>query len=213
MEPLVIFVCAPQRSGTSCVSGILHYLGIPMGRSWIKANRGNPGGYFEDAALRRISWSAVEETLSPRPRNRRNGVQLLRRWLKRRSSDGPIIGAKYPALSMAIPAVVEAWPNVKFIVPVRDPEASARSMHKCGARSGWRLLNLEAKTERFRQAIAYRDKQLQEFGCDVLRLPFPEFTKDPQGTVKAISEFCGISPSESQVQNAINFINPSFVHF
>ncbi len=213
MESLVIFVCAPQRSGTSCVSGILQNLGVPMGRSWIRANRGNPRGYFEDHGLKRIAWATLAETLDSPKMKHRKLIQMLRRWLAHRSKEGPIIGAKYPALTMAIPHIVQAWPNVRFIVPERDPEACARSMQFGGAKSGWRQLSLEQKTERFRNAIEQRDKHLEELNCTVLRLKFPDFLQQPEATATSILNFCGIQATQKQFQAACQFMNPGFVHF
>jgi hypothetical protein len=42
-----IIVTGTGRSGTSCVAGALHYLGVDMGPPFIPPNHRNPHGYFE----------------------------------------------------------------------------------------------------------------------------------------------------------------------
>ncbi len=43
-----VLVIGVPRSGTSCVAGVLHHLGVPMGERVIPANRWNPRGFFHD---------------------------------------------------------------------------------------------------------------------------------------------------------------------
>ena len=43
-----ILVLGTPRSGTSCVAGILHHLGVVMGEQFLEADDWNPAGYFQD---------------------------------------------------------------------------------------------------------------------------------------------------------------------
>ncbi len=46
-----VVVLGTGRSGPSAVAGILHTLGVSVGRNLLGSNRSNPRGYFEDRDL------------------------------------------------------------------------------------------------------------------------------------------------------------------
>ena len=205
MPNTVIMVCAPQRSGTSCVAGILDAIGVPMGRSWRGADNGNPTGYFEDTLLRDIAQASVPETLEDTRLNTfEDRVQLFRQWAETRSADGPVIGGKYPALCVCVPEIIAAIPNVRFIVPSRSSRDCASSMH---ARR-WAHLSWIEKRLRFQLAINERDDAIAASGIPVLRFPFAEMIQHAGVIVQRIADFCQMPLTAK----AISFIKPQLNH-
>lgn len=201
----VIMICAPQRSGTSCVAGILNALGIPMGFSWRGADNGNPTGYFEDTLLRDIAQASVPETLEDTRLNTfEDRVQLFRQWVEIRSADGPVIGGKYPALCTCVAEIVAAIPDVRFIVPERSSQDCANSMH---ARR-WAHLSWFEKRVRFQMAINQRDADIKASGAPVLRFPFAGMIQQPDVIVRQIAAFCEVPLTAA----AISFIKPQLNH-
>ncbi len=49
--PLAVLVLGPHRSGTSCVTELVHALGFQLGRKLIDAQPDNPRGYWENTAV------------------------------------------------------------------------------------------------------------------------------------------------------------------
>jgi hypothetical protein len=47
----IILVLGMHRSGTSCIAGILHAMGLQMGDNLMQPNNENPKGFFEDSDI------------------------------------------------------------------------------------------------------------------------------------------------------------------
>lgn len=60
LMPLVIAVIGLPRTGTSCIAGVLHKLGIAAGTFFSPPNLNNPKGNFEDMQLKRICCRRVD---------------------------------------------------------------------------------------------------------------------------------------------------------
>lgn len=52
MSCIIVLGC--YRSGTSAVAGVLHHLGVMMGKEFDKPAASNPKGYFEDVEFKRL---------------------------------------------------------------------------------------------------------------------------------------------------------------
>ena len=52
MSCVIVLGC--YRSGTSAVAGILHHLGVMMGKEFDKPAKSNPTGYYEDLEFKRL---------------------------------------------------------------------------------------------------------------------------------------------------------------
>jgi len=213
-EPSIILILGVHRSGTSCMAGILSHLGVPMGRSGLRPNGGNPKGFYEDRLLRQLSRRCGRVEF---PRQRftvpfPQRVALLRQWCRQRSRqsvDEPIIGGKLPALGMMVreldTALKGRW---KAIVTERSIKESARSRHKWR----WRLQSVASIESDLLELAAKRDADLQRFAVPVLRVSFANLLGEPVATVAAVIAFCGLSPSPQQLQAAIASVDPKLNH-
>src|SRR5208283_1441635 len=195
-------------SGTSCVAGVLESLGVPMGKSWIGPQPGNPKGLFEDRLLRVIANASVHENMDERRKNtHEDRVRLFREWLARRMNDGAVIGGKYPALSVLVKEMAEAIPALRIIVPERPAIECARSWHERNPQS-----NIDRRCQIIQEAMNYRDAALDNLSVPVLRINYAEMTRRPKWAISQITEFCELLPSQQQIAAAIAFIDQKLNH-
>jgi hypothetical protein len=215
--PLVIAILGLPRSGSSCISGILERLGVPMGKSWIRPQRGNPKGYYEDRLMlpiREACGNQVRRWKHPR-RNipSEKVVQMLLEWREKRSIDGPIVGGKLPFLLHIVPELERAFSGQwKAIVPDRPIQDSARSAADAPI---WRRRRIGAKGifPLFVKGVRQQNIALEQITVPRLRIWFADMMRDPALTVTQLVAFCGLSPSVEQLQAALNFVDPSLNHF
>ena len=208
--PTVIAVVGPYRSGTSCIAGALHYLGIPMGKQFLPTKlSAGPKGTFEAVWLHRTCQNIIPEPafeFNPQIGPRRR-VQALRQWAVSRS-DEAIVGAKDPKLCFLVPEILEAWPNCKIIAVDRTLAASAASLSKLGWFGQWHAETLIA------HMVAMRDETLARVHENqVFFVNFDDFLTAPETHLESLAEFAGIEPLPEQTQQALAFIDPELRHY
>lgn len=101
------------RSGTSMVAGTLAKAGFLMGDNLLKANNGNPKGFFEDREIIHINEALLAQVLRTRPR-------LLGRWF---FHSWPITGHRWLAqvpLDTDIPCPAELSLKIRDLTE-REP--------------------------------------------------------------------------------------------
>jgi hypothetical protein len=196
---MVVAVIGAPRSGTSCTAGIIHHLGVSMGNRFRKVQPHNPKGFFEAIGLRRVCADDCE------PGER---IAKFRRWARRRA-DERIIGGKEGKLCNFVPEIVKAWPRLKVVAVERPVPEIVASMGKSGTFTNLSPAGREAYAKRF---LANRDRDLERYGVDTLRLPFAETIKYPAGAIAKLVDFLGIHPTAEQIQAAREFVDPSMKH-
>jgi len=207
----VVAVVGPFRSGTSCVAGILHTLGISMGAQLLSPEQTkhfNPKGTFEAVWLARMCrrFFKEPEMIEQVPRPQR--IAELRRWAEERTrqvGSGKLIGAKHPTLCLMVEDMVEAWPGLKIIAvdrPVEQIVASALAV-------GW----LPTAREVIPMMVTARDTALTRVNVPVLRINYEDVVTNPRDTCSALIEFCSIAPSADQMEMAIQFVDKKLKHF
>ena len=200
--PMVVAVVGTGRSGTSLTAGILHHLGISMGRHLRAPSPANPRGFFEALPLLEI----CRERCSPQ-----NRIRKFRRWaIERRKRDGDVIGCKYALLCHQIPEMVKAWPRLKIVSINRPLDEIVSSMVK--ARIDKPFDNPRAMERLAKSRITARDQAFAKLKLDVLHLEFSSILSDPAATIDALCKFTGISPTEEQRATALAFVDPSLRH-
>jgi hypothetical protein len=192
--PTVVALIGMSRSGSSCVAGMLHALGVSMGTNLRRADRHNKKGYFEDREMRRICG-----------KNATDHVASLRNWLIERTGN-KIIGVKNGRLGNLLKEMCEAWPSIKFVVTERPTEEIVASW----ARTGRRSEKQARKTTTSR--LARREADLAAMDVPTLRLPFADTIADPAATVEKLIAFCEINPTPEQRAAAIAFVDPALKH-
>jgi hypothetical protein len=207
--PAVIAVVGPMRSGTSCTAGMLHKLGVSVGRKFTIPNKNNPKGFYEALELRKICWASYKEPRMTEHNTRADRVQLLRNWAAGRNSDGKTIGAKHPTLCLMLSEMLEAWPQLKVITTDRPVEEILASLRKA---SWWKPLPEEVRQSTLQKMLDRRDADLAALNIPTLRLPFADVIHDPTAAVDAMIAFGGLSPTDEQRAAAIAHVDPTLKH-
>lgn len=143
--PLAVLVLGPHRSGTSCVTELVHALGFELGRDLLGARPDNPRGLWENAAVVSVSESLLADAASAwyDP-----GFLELSELLDPeaiRAALAAVIGTQFgaPGGSVVIKdprlcraarpcaaALRQIGYRVRFVLALRDPRASAESLYR-----------------------------------------------------------------------------------
>lgn len=209
--PNVVAVIGPFRSGTSCVAGICHTLGISMGREfWHKPNAKNARGYFEAKYLTKLCQRSFKEPLMHVRNSRPERVKLLREWAMGRSGDCNPIGAKHPALCLMGFAMKKAWgPTLKVIAVTRPVPDALKSLEKTG---WWPKIPAKKKRAAIERMLRQRDGDLKKHEIQTLYLNYEEVLENPRQTVNKIIGFTGIAATPEQIEKAVAFVDPKLNH-
>ena len=211
--PIVVAVCGLPRSGSSCLAGVLHHLGIPMGRSWIRPGKANPKGFFEDRMLNHIRQECGGRKIWTNPNIIRphRTVRLLRQWRRDRNDGSPIIGGKLPPfLARIIPEMNRAWPHdLRILVPERPIMDSAKSAAKGRF---WQGRTPKQVHNLFVPVVQKQDADIERLQVPCLRVQFTDLMNHPAEAIATIIAFCGLSPTDEQRMAAISFVDPDLNH-
>jgi len=201
---MVVAVVGLARSGTSCVAGILHHLGVCMGHRLRPADECNPRGYFEDHD--NLRWSLNQRLSSP------TCVKLFRRYgIRRYRQYGEtIMGIKVGRLCVQVHELAEAFPRLKLIVTERCMEEVVVSQIRSKMWPHLTRKHLHARAIKYRRE---RDAAIESFHVDALRVRYDETLFDPASTIRRIVEFIEITPSPDAIETARKFVAQELRHF
>ncbi len=148
-------------SGSSCVAGILHRLGIHMGKHLKAAQQLNPGGFYEDEDFFAVSGK-IWVTYHLRSENRYEwDIERLQRigekykpdfarLILHRQARGVHWGVKDPRLSLLVPVFQPFLHNPFFIVAGRNIDGHVRSRYN--------KVNRRLSRQRFASLLYYGKK-------------------------------------------------------
>lgn len=197
--PTMVVVAGPPRTGTSCVAGMLHLLGVPMGKSLLKPNRNNPKGYYEDETLLRFVMSLTEAQ-----KTKEDIIEWFRVWANTRR-EATVVGCKHSQLCNLLPHMTTVWPSLKVIVTDRPIVDACDSLERANWGGRQRLRELQ-------QLHHQREHDLAQLKIAALRLEYRHIVQHPEATVDEIIRFVGITPTAEQRQAAIDHVDPSLCH-
>lgn len=193
-------VMGTPRSGTSCVAGILHRLGIRMTLGeFAPPTDANPTGFYEDESLN-INIGGIDPSRGLYHAERYMLRQRLRSIIEERERPGVDWGAKTYRLSFVLDDWISlAKSNVKLIFTERSRESS---------RASW--LSAFGGYARIIDDVADRlkDRRAGQFSVS-----FDSLLNSPATEVRRIAEFCGRQDKEESIHNAIGFVNASLRKF
>lgn len=209
-------VLGTPRSGTSCVAGVLHHLGIVMGRElqsedgnprfdWPDANDWNPVGFFQDAELENLQDAVFNNefpsspiaTLSQQHRER------LQEIVNHRESLGVDWGAKTSRVAYLLPFIREiSRLPIKLVLTSRSQAESTESWK---VRSSCSQERAELVVNRASVALDY----IKQFGLDSIEIVFDDLLANPKEQVGRLAVFCG----RSVTVEAINHVKPELRRF
>lgn len=204
-----IVVLAMHRSGSSAVAGVLHYLGVDMGKGhFMPPSAKNPKGYFEDKR-----FVALNECILASVGGAWN-VNVSREWIDYArdkfddevrdlvSGRTGIWGWKDPRTVMTFPLYAPHLHNVEFIVVARTEEAIAQSLQ---ARNKIPLEQGLEFAATYNQRIA---ELISEFAYPAYVVSYEGLIENPEEVIWRISntvELNGVVPD--------GFIDVGLKHF
>lgn len=206
----VVAVVGTYRGGSSCVAGVLHKLGAPMGQKFFQGKKDDsPEGCFEAQALYDLCMRAYPEPRFVAANTYEQRVNALRTWLAGRWNHGTILGAKHPKFCLMVPEILEAWPTAKLVVVDRNVEESVASLLKAkwwGA--GNPTTGRQWSEAFFKMLLDKRNRDLEKVDpAKILRIQYP--IKDREAVVDQLIAFSGLSPTPEQRAAGIAHIKDS----
>ena len=200
-EATRVAVLGLYRSGSSAVAGVLHHLGVDMGRPFWEPLEPAAPPFYESAALaeRLRAWwhePSLEEKV-PRPER----VRFLAEWVEGRERPGAAwVGAKHPLLSLCGDDLLEAWgAGTRWLWAHRPPDESIRSLAALGWWPG---------REAFVQSRLWDAAGRFFAGRDHLRVELARLRADPSREVERIAHYLGLGPDGEQVRAAVQSVRP-----
>lgn len=219
MEKVCVAVLGAPRSGTSAVAGLLHHLGVDMGRNFLEPNVHNPKGFYEDLDFLNVHAVACGGVEDPRvePVWRPDLAEEYVHLIRRRCAEGDAWGVKDPRLCMTLPqfaaTVREAGVPLKVVATVRTPHHSVHSLMKLhGGMAAQRAAELLGRytyarslnTERW---LAERPENI----ASLFQLVYDDLVDDPRGQAERLCKFLGL-PAERVTDEAVAWVEPGLRH-
>jgi hypothetical protein len=189
------------RTGTSAVAGILHHLGVNMGKGFQEPNHANPKGYFEDSEFLAVNAKIYEAVNLMEHIDRRIGMfeskeefHALCRQREIKSAQPqcrPIWGFKDPRFCVIAKHVVLP-PDAKIIWIHRDIDETAMSIIKSLGLHG-----KDANMNKWRNFVEHYRNEVTNYmaGFDALRtldINLPDLLTAPRTHINEIANFIGI---------------------
>ena len=127
-----IIILGTPRSGTSCIAGILHNLGIHMGYRLKCGDAWNPIGYYQDEDIEAILHKYLGDWQFPKWTTMQTSAEV-KQWAQNRAEENRVWGVKSNRLVYYLQSFLEGAGPTKIILTKRNIEHSKASWQ---ARSG-----------------------------------------------------------------------------
>ncbi len=189
------------RSGTSCLAGCLHRLGISMGSEFSLPNEINRKGTFEDQALARLCRSAFIEPGMERALPAESLMTELEYYVNsRREITNTYYGLKHPTICMMYEEMSVLFPHARYLVINRPFDESLKSLS---------ALQWGFDQENLRFLLQQRDRFLHSEVLDVTTIEFEFLLEQPETCLQGIVQRLDLRepPSEQQWHEAIEFVD------
>lgn len=193
-KPRMVMILGTHRSGSSCLAGVVHRLGVFMGGPFIGCE---PDGGHEDKRLAQLCESSMPFPTT-KPRMLRGRVA---NFVKMHSRRAALTGVKYPHLC----AMAKEFDQVADLVLVsadRPLEASIASLIR---RDGHRRDHKKLEAV---QRYLHGCKEGFLSGRTVFRVEYDELLADPRSVVEKLADYLGVPLSEG----AISYVRPEMRH-
>lgn len=196
-------VLGTPRSGTSCVAGVLHKLGVVMGQplesedgkprfDWPDANEWNPVGFYQDAPLENLEHSIFGDSYQQWPIDTLSGEHesRLSEIITSRESHGVNWGSKTSRAGYLLPHIIRLCKSdVKLIVTQRRESES---------KSSWSAMT--GHDEPLSRDVINCASDAREFamslGLPMLTVSFDELMSS-SSIIEQIAAFVGVSATKT----------------
>lgn len=207
-KPLCILVLGTPRSGTSCIAGIVHHLGVPMGTRLMEADEWNPAGYFQDEDFEDILHEALGGWVFPdwatsTPNLNGKYARRIKQLAETRAASGEIWGVKSNRLIFFLSALKAGAENLLVIRTSRPLQHSIASwLERAGDAP-----TVKVPIECMAHAI---ENGLKQCGIvPALTVEFDTLIDQPQATVQQIATAIGFPLTQA----AVDFVDPKLRRF
>jgi hypothetical protein len=223
-----VFIVGIGRCGSSCLTGVLHIMGLPLGDNLLPANALNPTGFFEQWDMLKLNKTILKElgteylegkktryvrwNKEPRFMEFKN---VIKENLAMHFKDQPFFGLKDPRLSMLLAlytaAAHELDYDVKTIFIIRNPEESMASWQDAGP---FARLSKEDILKKFTIYLTSMLAHLKEQErSDYLVIQYEDLLDDTQKEVTRIGQFIPELSVTDQTRRAIaQFVDVGLNH-
>ena len=219
-----IMVLSTLRSGSSCVAGALHRLGVDMGEGHFQpADKNNQAGYYED-----LRWSAVTKRItggrfyhdSFMPAEIRDEDAAEYNDLARQArAEHGIWGIKSPRMALVAHWIWPYLEDCRIVVVHRPREQSVASLmrHSAIGYPPQYSLTIGAAAEIIDRHLSAVEQRLTEFRGPVLHVSYNALLERPADQLVRLVDFCfdGIglpSPYCDTIQGVAEWIDPELNH-
>jgi hypothetical protein len=208
-----VAVIGLHRSGSSCLAGVLHNLGVHMGEMLTGYE---PTGGFEAAELMRICESAYPFPTTEPALPQTTIVAELRRYVAKVSTTAAdrgsqLAGGKYPQLCAMGAALQYACGEQLRVVHIDRPlEESIASLKERSRKETGFLAAGDVEVERLQRWLWHEKQELlgQVSHVDVT---FADLLADPRREVERVAAWLEITPSEEAIAKAVAHVRPGRV--
>ncbi|MEA2708103.1 MAG: hypothetical protein QOF78_704 [Phycisphaerales bacterium] len=206
--PAPVVVLGLYRSGSSCIAGLLHRLGLHLGAHLVRANQHNESGYYEPAWLSgqlRKMWNEPQLIASMPQADR---VHVLKWWLgdqqRRAQRSGKRVAVKHPLLCVMGEEMIEAWgSDIQVIAVCRPLDESVQSLQRT---RWWHPSHCRPLLEKM-----WEQRERFLGGLDHLRVDYDAMRHDPAGQAQRIVNYLRLSSSPTAMKEALAFVRPPCV--
>jgi len=215
----VVAVMGLHRSGSSCLAGVLHKLGVHMGEK-LGGYEGPRGGGYEAHGLARLCEDAYPFPSFERKLTIDQVDGRLREHIHHNvdiaKKAGVPVGLKYPTLCLMADELVRTALNLRLIFiqrPIKESLASIRrrceqgkGLVKCDPDDAARL---QGVLDEFMGAARVR---LGRANVPMITIEYADLLDHTEREVTRIVEFCELKPSAQQWRAAIDHVKPEHRH-
>lgn len=220
MASTCILVLGVPRSGTSCVAGVLHKIGVDMGAGHFQPrDKFNPRGYYEDLRWRYANQRITGRGYSLKAANVQGvgkAQRMIYRKLARECKAKPLWGIKDPWLcflgQFLWPILHDTGIHTKMIVIDRDRAASVASVARHLKQSYHNKGNAERIIDAWQEGL---ERQIETYSGPLYRVQYEALVGDPLPTVQALATwvFNGVDMSCGSIELAAQWVTPRLKHF
>lgn len=187
-----IIVVGCFRSGTSIIAGVLHHLGIPMGKKFDEPNQNNMFGFWEDVEFKEFHKAFdVHSRFLP--------DEEYSALVKSREDEYPLWGVKDPLLCRNLNNLISCLKTpCKVIACTRQIKDIGNSMAKASGNTP-QFPNPFNGLAQFYVDCMYAE--LSQYHGDLLMTNHDQVLLHPHETVNRIAEFCEVPVTQAALEH------------
>lgn len=208
-----VIVLGMARTGTSLITGILHYLGVKMCAEdeAKETDEFNRRGYFQNTDFKQLNGLFYPDWKREPPSIMKTKLlaSLRKQRLKclfEKHQTAEIWGFKDAKTSFIIEAIYPYLKNPYFIISLRPAWAVASSFYK---RNG---ISDKISRKRWEQSYIRIFKFLSKNNDPFIVMEYYDIIEKPNDNIRRLIDFLRIKPNEEEITRALSFITKDLCH-